>query len=66
MLKHYKLKFCLFADDANLLCSDKNLKSLETAVNEELINVQEWLTSNKLSLNIKKKILLSSILIKKN
>ena len=49
-----KLRFYLFADNTNLLYSDKNLKSLETAVNEELINVCDWLTSNKLSLNVKK------------
>ena len=32
----------------------KNLKSLETIVNEELIKLNDWLISNKLSLNIKK------------
>ena len=49
-----KLKFFLFADDTNLLYADKNLKSLETIVNEELIKLNDWLISNKLSLNIKK------------
>ena len=32
----------------------KNLKSLETTVNKELEKVHEWLTANKLNLNIKK------------
>jgi hypothetical protein len=32
----------------------KNLKSLETIVNKELIKLNDWLISNKLSLNIKK------------
>ena len=34
--------------------SDKNLRSLEHTVNIELINVCNWLTANKLSLNVKK------------
>ena len=37
-----------------MLYADKNLKSLETIVNFELSNVYDWLTANKLSLNIKK------------
>ena len=49
-----KLEFYLFADDTNLLYADKNLKSLETTMNLELSKVCEWLTANKLSLNIKK------------
>ena len=49
-----KLSFHLFADDTNLLYADKNLKSLETVVNEELRNIGNWLMANKLSLNVKK------------
>ena len=49
-----RLGFCLFADDTNLLYSHKNLKTLERIVNDELANVYNWLTSNKLSLNLKK------------
>ena len=49
-----KLAFYLFADDTNLLFADRNLKSLETVVNMELMNVSDWLASNKLSLNVKK------------
>ena len=49
-----KLKFYLFADDTNLLYADKNLKSLESTVNNELSKVYIWLITNKLSLNIKK------------
>ena len=49
-----KLEFYLFTDDTNLLFADKNLKSLETTMNLELSKVCEWLTANKLSLNIKK------------
>ena len=57
---HYasdKLEFYLFADDTNLLYTDKNLRSLETTTHLELSRVCEWLTANKLSLNIKKKLI---------
>ena len=50
-----ELEFCLFADDTNFLYADKKLRSLETTVNLELLRVCEWLTANKLSLNILKK-----------
>ena len=33
---------------------DRKLKSLETVVNAELLNVCDWLSANKLSINIKK------------
>jgi hypothetical protein len=46
-----KLNFYLFADDTNLLYADKSLKSV---VNSELIKVYNWLTVNKLTLNMKK------------
>ena len=46
--------FYLFADDTNLLYSNKDLKDLETVVNEELIKVGVWLDANKLSLNTSK------------
>ena len=48
------LGFYLFADDTNLLYAAGNLKSLESVVNVELLNVCDWLSANKLSLNIKK------------
>ena len=44
----------MFADDTNLLYADKNLRTLELVVNSELHKVYEWLTANKLTLNIKK------------
>ena len=43
----------VFADDTNILYADKNLKDLETTVNYELQNLYNWLTANKLTLNIK-------------
>ena len=48
------LNFILFADDSNLFYSHKDIKTLFKIVNEELIKVDEWFKSNKLSLNIKK------------
>ena len=49
-----KLAFYLFADDTNLLCKDKNLRTLELVVNLEFHKVYEWLTAYKLTLNVKK------------
>ena len=49
-----KLAFYLFADDTNLLYANKNLRTLELVVNLELHKVCEWLTANKLTLNVKK------------
>ena len=46
-----------FPRNPHMLYVDRNLKSLETIVNNELSNVYDWLTwltPNKLSLNIKK------------
>ena len=48
-----KLSAILFADDTNLFCSSKDLQELESVVNTELTGVQEWLTLNQLTLNIK-------------
>ena len=44
----------LFADDTTLLYSHKSLQTLEKVVNSELKKVCEWLTVNRLSLNIQK------------
>ena len=44
----------MFADDANLFCSHKNIKTLFQIVNSELKLVTEWFLANKLSLNAKK------------
>ena len=49
------LKFILFADDTNILYSNKNVDILYETLNNELENVFRWLIANKLSVNIKKK-----------
>ena len=49
-----EFKVTLFADDTSLLYSHKNLKRLETTVNDELFKLYDWITANKLTLNAKK------------
>ena len=44
----------MFADDTNLLYTHSNIQKLFSTVNEELASINQWLTSNKLSLNAKK------------
>ena len=48
------LDFHLFADDSNLFYAHKNLRSLEEHLNQQLINIHNWLCVNKLSLNVDK------------
>ena len=43
-----------FADDTNLLGSDKKLKSLKKKINKDLEYLFDWLCANRLSLNTKK------------
>ena len=43
-----------FADDTNLLCSDKDPKQLRKKMNEDLKLIFEWLCANRLSLNVSK------------
>ena len=42
-------------DDTTILISGKNQKNLYDNANEELNNIDNWLVTNKLSLNIDKK-----------
>ena len=44
----------LFADDSNMFLSGKNVDNLIKMMSSEMVNVTEWLNSNKLSLNLKK------------
>ena len=48
------MKSILFADDTVLVQSDSNLGKLQNSVNHEMTKVMDWLTANKLSLNISK------------
>ena len=44
----------VFADDATILYTGKNLNTLNDDINTELIIIDEWLTCKKLSIIIKK------------
>ena len=49
-----KLFSLLFADDSNMFLIGKDPNKLIQTMNEEIINVVDWLRVNKLSLNLKK------------
>jgi len=46
--------FYLFTDDTSIILANNKLEELESLVNRELGNVNEWLKAKYLSLNIKK------------
>ena len=48
------MKFIIFADDTTILCSGKNVRNVQDKLNRELIKVNSWFQTNKLSLNISK------------
>ena len=48
------LKFHLFADDTSIFYSNKDIKIIENVVNKEICSVAQWLSANKLSLNVSK------------
>ena len=54
---HRSVKYSLvhhFADDTNLLCSDKNPDLLKKKMNADLRLIFQWLCANRLSLNVTK------------
>ena len=44
----------MYADDTSISIAANSLPELEHSINDELVNLHEWLTVNKLSLNIAK------------
>ena len=48
------LYMLMYADDTNVFLCGKNLNTLETLMNNELISLTDWLNANKLSLNVNK------------
>ena len=44
----------LFADDNNILITDKDIQDICHRLNEDLVKILQWLCSNKLSLNVLK------------
>ena len=51
-------KFILFADDTSLYYSCKSARDIEETVNRELAKISDWLSANRLSLNVGKSKLL--------
>ena len=47
-------KIIQFADDTCLFLSAKNKEDLERLCNQELVKISDWLTTNALSINVKK------------
>lgn len=52
--KLHNTKTILFADDTVLFFSGPDIKFLERKINTELKQLDNWLTMNRLSLNLKK------------
>ncbi|CAB4030539.1 Hypothetical predicted protein, partial [Paramuricea clavata] len=44
----------MFADDTTLTVSGKSIQDVEVAINHDLTNVKQWLSVNRLSLNLVK------------
>jgi hypothetical protein len=44
----------LFADDTNISANGKSIEEVERTLNSDLLNVKEWLSANKLCLNVVK------------
>ena len=44
----------MFADDTTLFLEDNNILRLQENVNNELLKINNWLISNRLSINLKK------------
>ena len=53
-IKNSDLQLHLFADDTNLLYSNKSLKKINKHTNQDLSFLSKWLRSNKISLNTSK------------
>ena len=53
----------LYADDTNMFVTDKNIKNLIRLLNTGLKKIGLWLNANKLSLNVKKLLLLYLVVL---
>ena len=49
-----QMRFVHFADDATVFVSDSDVNNVHAAVNRELVEVDNWLKANRLSLNVSK------------
>ena len=48
------MRFVHFADDTTVFASDSDINNIHATVNRELVDVDNWLKANRLSLNISK------------
>ena len=48
------VKFLLFADDTTIYLQGHDIINLTTTLNTELVKVNNWISSNKLTLNLNK------------
>ena len=46
------MHFVHFADDATVFASDCDINNVHTTVNRELVGVDNWFMTNRLSLNV--------------
>ena len=44
----------MYADDTHLTYSNDNIHSVQSSLNEDLLNINRWFTANKLTLNMTK------------
>ena len=49
-----QLRFVHFADDTTVFASDSDINNVHALVNRELVGVDNWLKTNRLSLNVSK------------
>ena len=49
-----QLRFVHFADDTTVFASDSDINGVHASVNRELVGVDNWLKTNRLSLNVSK------------
>ena len=47
-------RFVYFADDTTIFTSDSDINNVQATVNRELVGVDNWLKTNRLSLNVSK------------
>ena len=51
-LSHYEPR--MYADNTHLIYLNGNIHSIQSSLNEDLLNINRWLTANKLTLNMTK------------
>ena len=49
-----QLRFVHFADDTTVFASDSDINNVHASVNRELVEVDNWFKTNRLSLNVNK------------